>query len=194
MHLKCLVLFTVLSVNLCFAQKTPTYYLTGRPLDIPRNNALRLIGQENGVRFEYAGADVYEAKGFEGLEKHNDSVFQYISKTSAFGSFWLDTLYLQVESRLSIHEKVRTIIREQETYKSKAVLLVEPILLISKDKNQQKFELQLIGQYINKPEQGFFCVSRLVVRLAPLKVRTKACSGRRHMVLPENGIDKITHE
>lgn len=154
---------------------------------------MRLVGMEHGVQFEYAGSDVYEAKGFEGLEKHNDSVHKILSKKSAFGSNWLDTLYQRVDSRLALHEKVRTLIREQEIYKSKAVFLVEPILLITKDKHQQKFDVHLIGQYTDKPEKGLFCISKFTLRISPLKVRIKTCTGSGHLVFPENGVGSISH-
>jgi hypothetical protein len=173
------------------AQKTPVYYLTGRPLDIPRNNAIRMLGIQYGVTFEYAGSDIYDVKGYEGIERHNDSIQKLISKKSHYGIYWLDTLYQQLEVRLALHEKVRNTIVQHKVFMTNSTLLVEPILLITKEKKQKKFEIQLIGQYIDNAALGYHCLQKFTISLPSEKIRLQECSSSLPFLLPENGIERV---
>lgn len=128
---------TILFLGICalnYAQTKYTYYLTGRPFSVERNNAIRTVGLEWNILFTYAGNDVVETQGLESINKNNDSVSALVGTETKLGEEWLNTFYAQVDEEEKIQNKIRKEIKEQAHYKEMDRKMVETFLFFTKEK------------------------------------------------------------
>jgi len=82
-----------------------TYYLTGRPFPLERNNAIKEVAKQWGLDVKYAGNDVVEAVGLDELNKEVDRVDSIIALTK--GKEWLSYFFSEVDKQQAIHELIR---------------------------------------------------------------------------------------
>jgi hypothetical protein len=84
---------------------TQTYYLTGRPFPLERNNAIKEVGKQWGIDVKYAGDDLVEAVGLDSLNQLIDA--QYALIQTKKGPEWLGDFFKQVDEVQAIHEEIR---------------------------------------------------------------------------------------
>jgi hypothetical protein len=88
-----------------FIGYSQTYYLTGRPFPLERNNAIKEVGKQWGIDVKYAGNDVVEAVGLDSLNKLIDDQYAFIQMKK--GSVWLGDFFMQVDEVEAIHKEIR---------------------------------------------------------------------------------------
>ena len=84
---------------------TQTYYLTGRPFPLERNNAIKEVGKQWGIDVTYAGGDVVETYGLDSLNRLIDTQYALIQMKK--GPEWLGDFYKQVDEVEAIHKDIR---------------------------------------------------------------------------------------
>jgi hypothetical protein len=88
-----------------FIGYSQTYYLTGRPFPLERNNAIKEVGKQWGIDVKYAGNDVVESVGLDSLNQLIES--QHALIQAQRGSDWLGDFFKQVDEVQAIHDEIR---------------------------------------------------------------------------------------
>jgi hypothetical protein len=96
------IIFFLLTHFIGYSQ---TYYLTGRPFPLERNNAIKEVAKQWGIDVKYAGSDVVEAVGLDSLNKLIDDQYAFIQTKK--GSVWLGDFFMQVDEVQAIHDEIR---------------------------------------------------------------------------------------
>jgi hypothetical protein len=84
---------------------TQTYYLTGRPFPLERNNAIKEVGKQWGIDVTYAGGDVVETYGLDSLNRLIDAQYALIQMKK--GPEWVGDFFKQVDEVEAIHKEIR---------------------------------------------------------------------------------------
>lgn len=189
--MKTILLFIALTSVICLnAQNTFTYYLMGRPFSIERNNALRTIGKENKINFEFAGNDLIELKGIEYFVDYNDSISKLIS-TSKLGENWLDNLFSKTDEEEKRQNEAREIVKGTKHYETWSHNLFEPIILIKKlhARKNVKYTVYVVGQLKEDEHRKFN--THLIFRYNKNKKKIMIKSQKIRplpFTLPQNGL------
>jgi hypothetical protein len=91
----------------------------GRPNPLDYNIAKRIIGKEYKLVFVYAGRNMIDSLGIEHFEKSNRSVRK--NQIKKHGDEWNFEFNKEVDNELTIHQSLRSIIKNSEEYKSQTV-------------------------------------------------------------------------
>jgi hypothetical protein len=169
-----------------------TYYLMGRPFSVERNNALLTVGKEWNIQIDYAGQDKIELNGLEYFNKHNDSVSKLIGTKTKLGDEWLNSFYAEVDQEELEQNKIRTLIKEESSYKTTSGLLFQTFLLMEKRKCKKKsiYAIYLAGQLKSDESRIFY--THIIYKYNTRKqrlVKTRPSQTKLPFVLPQNGIN-----
>lgn len=177
------------------AQLKYTYYLTGRPDNVERNNAILTVGKSWDIDFEYAGNDVVEMKGLEAILKHNDSVSALIGLETKLGIEWQTYFFSSVDKEQTIQELIRGEVKATESYKLKSNELFEPFLLMTRKKKclgkfNYKYTIYTVGQLKVDEQRKFQSVAIYRYDTAKKKLKQLNLSNNElPFILPQNGIN-----
>ena len=126
-------------------QKKQVYYEMGRPNPLDYNIAKRIIGKELKLVFVYAGRNMIDSLGIEHFEKSNRSVRE--KKSKKHGDNWNFEFNKEVDNELTIHQSLRSIIKNSEEYKSQT--LNELYILFDRKKCcVKKYSAYLVGRIL----------------------------------------------
>lgn len=194
--MKTIVTFVALClVYTSLAQSKFTYYLTGRPDNIERNNAILIVGKSWDILFEYAGNDVVEMQGLEAILKHNDSVSELIGKETKLGVDWQTYFFASVDKEQIVQQLIREEIKLKESYIAKSNELFEPILLMTRKKRcfsklKFKYTVYLVGQMKTDEQRKFVTVGKYSYTIPKKKIKELGVSSKElPFLLPQNGIN-----
>lgn len=172
-----------------------TYYLTGRPDNVERNNAILTIGKSWDILFEYAGSDIVEMQGLEKIQKHNDSVSQLIAKETKLGEEWQTYFFSSVDKEQTAQQLIREEIKVIDSYIAKSSELFEPFLLMTRKKKclsklNFKYTVYLVGQLKTDEQRKFITVGKYRYNTSKKKIRELSVSSSElPFFLPQNGIN-----
>lgn len=188
------IVLTILSFVLVFsagAQMKYTYYLTGRPFSVERNNAILTVGSNWKIDFVYAGNDVIEMNGFEKIQTHNDSVSKLIGTTTQHGEEWFNIFYSEVDTEEAQQQKMRTWIKDDLHFAEIEAKLIETFILFHQKKGLFgiRYQAFLVGQEKTDLTRTFATHAVYKVKVKKKKLKcTDTSIGKLPFTLPQNGI------
>ena len=159
---------------------TQTYYLTGRPFSLERNNAIKEVGKLSGIDVTYAGGDVVETYGLDSLNRIIYAQYALIQLKK--GPEWLGDFYKQVDEVEAIHNDIRQFVLNSQYIPrgdySERKLIIARI-------NNRKYRVVVVEV---ASSERVTCFSECLVRWSKRKKLTpqKGCSVPYQF--PENGI------
>jgi hypothetical protein len=163
-----------------FIGYSQTYYLTGRPFPLERNNAIKEVGKQWGIDVKYAGNDVVEAVGLDSLNQLIDD--QYALIQAKKGSEWLGDFFKQVDEVQVIHEEIRHYVLYSQflprgDYPERKMIIARS--------NKRTYRVVVVEV---ESSERITCLSECIVRWTKRKKLTpqKGCS--LPFQFPENGI------
>lgn len=159
---------------------TQTYYLTGRPFPLERNNAIKEVGKQWGIDVNYAGNDVVEAVGLDSLNQLIDAQFAIIQAKK--GPEWLENFYKQVDRVEGIHKDIRQFVLNSQ-YIPRGIY-PERKLIIARI-NKRKFSVVAVEVVSS---DRVICMTELMVRWTKRKKLTVQNECSLPYEFPENGI------
>lgn len=159
---------------------TQTYYLTGRPFSLERNNAIKEVGKQWGIDVTYAGGDVLETYGLDSLNRIIDAQYALIQLKK--GPEWLGDFYKKVDEREAIHNDIRQFVLNSQyiprgDYPERKLIIARI--------NNRKYRVVVVEV---ASSERVTCFSECLVRWSKRKKLTpqKGCSVPYQF--PENGI------
>lgn len=173
------------------AQMKYTYYLTGRPFSVERNNAIRTVGSGWKITFEYAGNDVIEMNGFDKIQAHNDSVSKLIGTATKHGEEWINVFYSEVDAEEAQQQTIRSLVKNDRHYAEIEARLIETFLLMERKDGifGTKYFIYAVGQNRDDDKRTF--ISNAVYRVKLKKKKLKCLDTARAKLpftLSQNGI------
>lgn len=171
-----LILFLVANL-VGYAQ---TYYLTGRPNSLERNNAIKEVGKQWGIDVTYVGDDVVEAVGLDSLNKLIDA--QYVIIQAKKGPEWLGDFYKQVDEVEAIHTDIRQFVLNSQ-YISRGNYPERKLIIARCSKRSYRVDVVEVAS-----SERISCLSEYLVRWTKRKklIPQKGCVVPYQF--PENGI------
>jgi hypothetical protein len=183
----------IISLLLCFvanAQRTHSYYQSGRPLSIAMNNALMISAAEWSVEFVYVSDSLAEHIGNEEINQRNELTSVYMAHKSDLGEDWLNKIYDLATLEEQRHNLFRSWIRQDDDYEEMATMLFEPILLFTKKKALfgEYYRAYLVGQLKTDDTRKFGTYATYKVYLKKARIKSVKTRGELPFTLPQNGI------
>ena len=159
---------------------TQTYYLTGRPFPLERNNAIKEVGKQWGIDVTYAGGDVVETYGLDSLNRLIDAQYALIQMKK--GPEWLGDFFKQVDEVEAIHKEIRQFVLNTEFIPRGDYPERKLIIARSKKRTYRVVVVEVASS------ERITCLSECLVRWTKRKKLTpqKGCSVPYQF--PENGI------
>jgi hypothetical protein len=159
---------------------TQTYYLTGRPFPLERNNAIKEVGNQWGIDVTYAGGDVVETYGLDSLNRLIDAQYALIQMKK--GPEWLGDFFKQVDEVEAIHKEIRQFVLNTEfiprgNYPERKLIIARI--------NKRKFSVVVVEVVSS---DRVICMTELMVRWTKRKKLTALEGCSVPYQFPENGI------
>lgn len=163
-------------------------------MSIERNNALKTVGLEHKINFEFAGNDLIELKGIEFFVNYNDSISKVIAATK-LGENWLNDIYSKTDQEEIRQNAVRDIVRKNKYFETTSAELFQAIILLKKGKGKKNdpdssgYKVYVVGQL--KVDESRKFNTQLIFRYNKKKNKMILKShkvGPLPFTLPQNGL------
>ena len=180
-------LFSAFGTN---AQRTQSYYMSGRPMSIAMNNALMISAAEWNVEFVYVSDSLVEHLGEEEISRRNELTNVYMAHKSNLGEDWLNKIYDLAALEEQRHNLFRTWIQQDDVYVEIAKQLFEPIILFTKNKTLfgEHYKAFVVGQEKKDESRKFSTHAGYKVYLKKAKIKPTKIKAELPFTLPQNGI------
>lgn len=164
--------FWVITLSLS-GQAHYTYYLTGRPYSIEHNNAIKTVGEEWKISFEYAGSDVIEMAGLEKINALNDSISLLIGDKTGLGEGWQTVFYAEVSVEEEKQQLIRKLVQIDPFLIEMQKQLFETFLLVEKKRCffKKRYYVYLVGQLKTDESRKFASHGKYKVNLKKMSAK-----------------------